>query len=363
MLVYFLLFLLAAFLYFNNGNNNKTTKAYWFFMLCFVCLVGFRDMMGGFDVYIYGEVFEAKKEMILIYKSFETGFKTYFLFLKIFNNDRYFMFFVTALITIFVHFQIVKKYSPILFFSLYILFCKFCLMYFVYLRQTMAMCVAWIAIRFIIKRQLLYYLIFIFIATTFHKSALLFLPIYFIYNRKFSDFNILLISVLALVISLSPFSKILFEGLSDVANEEKLNVYLDEDRFNFNIFYFIEVILIIGLMLKFKADFYKDKMSQFIFNGMFVYVLVSLLALKNATFVRFGWYFYLFVIIGLAHIYNYIDQQKNKSMYKMLVFLYFGFLFFRLLIVLDGGDYMNYKAFFQNFNRNGLWDYREYRNR
>ncbi|NJM78915.1 MAG: hypothetical protein HC854_03475 [Flavobacterium sp.] len=61
------------------------------------------------------------------------------------------MFFACAAIIMLFHFYTVKKYSSIVYFSLFILFCKFFLMSFVYLRQGIAMGVIWFSIRYVLK--------------------------------------------------------------------------------------------------------------------------------------------------------------------------------------------------------------------
>jgi hypothetical protein len=85
------------------------------------------------------------------------------------------------------------------------------------------------------------------------------------------------------------------------------------------------------------------------------------MGITNATFIRFSWYYLIFVVLALPYMYAFINDQKNKQTFKLLVFFYFALLFFRLLISYDGGDLLPYKSIFQDFERNGMWEFMEYR--
>ncbi len=359
MLVYILIFLFATFLYFKEDKVSDYILFYAF-VITYIIISGLRDMIGGFDVYIYGEVFESTKENILIYDSFEKGFEIYFVILKNISDNRSFMFFATALIMSLLHFKAIRILSPIVYFSLFIFFCKFFLMSFVYLRQGLAMGLVWIAIPHIQNKKYIKFFVPLLIAYFLHKSALIFGPLFFFGNIKTKNTQILLFSILLIVIIISPLGNLLTVFFTESIDDQKLANYSNEDSV-FNFFYLIEIILLTVLALNFRTEFYKSKETTVIFNGFLGYILVLILGLTNATFVRFAWYYLIFVAIALPYIYTYMINLKNKQVYKLLVFLYFGLLFFRLLISYDAGDLLPYKTIFQDFERHGRWEYREYR--
>ena len=357
MLVYLLIFILASFLFFFNKKNSALSLA--FFFIVFVFIAGFRDMIGGFDVYIYGEIYEAKVIQILNYESFEKGFRFYLIALKNLSNDRYFMFFATSFLMTFLHFRILKKTSPILFFSIFIYFCKFFLMSFVYLRQGIALGLVWSSLLFLDKKYIRFFVLLI-TAYFIHKSAILFAPFYFISKVKISTKAMVLIAFIALFISLTSISNTLFGFLADSANNEKFNKYINKSS-DINFFYLFEVFLLIVLLLKFKTKFYETEKGKMILNGLFCYIIISILSLTNATFIRFTWYYLIFILLTLPSIYEFIKRKEQKNLFKLAVYFYYSLLFFRLLIVYDNGDFMPYKSIFQNFDRQGRWEFMEYR--
>ena len=162
--------------------------------------------------------------------------------------------------------------------------------------------------------------------------------------------------VVVLVISISPLSPALLSLIAENSGNDKLSTYVSLSS-DINIFYFLEVILLIFMMLKFRNKFYETKWGTLILNGFFGYILINVMALTNASFVRFGWYYFIFIVLGLPFIYSFIKEVKMRSLFKNLVFVYYSLVFFRLLLVYDDGDFIPYKSIFQDFSRNSRWEY------
>lgn len=359
MIPYILLFIFTSFLYFQS-SLKKVSIGFYLLLFGVIFISGLRDMIGGYDVYVYAEVYESPSAFIIGFKPFEIGFRLYYLFLRIFSTDRYFMFFITAIIITTFHFFAIKKHSTILYFSIFLIFCKFFLMSFVYLRQGIAMGIIWFSFPYIINRNYLKFSLIVFVAFLFHKSAVIFIPIYFLASIKFENLKMFLIAVVAIIISVSPLSAILLGALAESSGDEKANIYVSLSS-DVNIFYFIEVILLIILVLKFRLEFYKTKYGTLVINGLFGYIILNIMSLTNASFIRFGWYYFFFLILALPCIYNFIQDKKSKGLFKLAVFVYYSFIFFRLLIIYDDGDFMPYKSIFEDFNRNSRWENFEYR--
>jgi len=359
MLPYIFIFLFASVLYFHK-NERKVSVGFYIFLMLLILISGFRDMIGGYDVYIYGQIFDAPVEVIANFKAFEPGFRLYYIFLKQLNDNRHFMFFITALLMMSLHFFAVKKHSPIVYFSIFLLFCKFFLMSFVYLRQGLAMGIIWFSFPYILNKNYIKFFLLAALAFCFHKSSVIFVPMLFVGGLKFKNINMFIIAFVALIIAVSPLSGILLGALAESSGDEKASIYVAKSG-DVNIFYFIEILLLIWLLLQFRADFYKTKYGTLLANGLFGYIIVNIMALTNASFVRFGWYYFFFLILAIPSIYNFINSQKTKMAFKTIVFAYYSLLFFRLLIVYDGGDFMPYKSIFQDFNRGSMWEFMEYK--
>lgn len=360
MIPYLLIFFLAFLLYWQKDQSSK--GLYYFFMICCIVMIGSRDMIGGFDVYIYGEVFEAYSvPQMLAFPFFEKGYLIYNALVRQITDDRYYFFFITAAITIIAHFSAIRKMSPLLFFSLFIYFSKFFLMSFVYVRQFMAMGIVWWALVYLIKGKKLVPILMLVAAYYFHRSSILFFPMIFLLNVKLTRNQMILLVFGVFAMFLSPIGNFLLTVLAENSDNEKLNYYTDKTN-SINFLYVIEGLLLSYVAYVYKNIFYRNPKTTVIFNGFLIYIVITIAAVTNATYVRFSWYFFIFVILGLSHVYLYINNLKEKRTYRLFVFLYFALLLIRMLFVWDNGDLIPYKAFYLDTERKGYFDFMEYRN-
>ncbi len=359
MYTYLVLFAIASVLYFSKNNNLK--GLFVLFAILAICIAGFRDMIGGYDVYIYAEVYEKLDLIQDVGLLFEPGFIIYYKVLRFINEDRHFMFFISAIIILGLYGYYLKKISIAFYFSLFIFFCKFYLMSFVYLRQGLAMVVVLISLYYLLLDKKKWAIILAIVAFLIHKSAILFLPFVFMGNIKFSNLQIILIVAFIGLLSFSPLGSFLLTGIGDTVNEEKITSYASKSG-TINIFYVIEGALIIVLALVFRSKFYANKATVVYFNGILFYGFIIVFGITNATFIRLGWYYFMFICLGLPYVYYFIDLKSTKSLFKTAVFVYYTAIFLRLMTVYDGGDFMPYKSIFQDFDRGSIWKHMEYRN-
>lgn len=355
-IIMFLFFFIAAL------NDNKPSEKFWFYFLLVTAtiFVGIRDMIGGYDVYIYGEIYEADPFFIINYDVIEIGFRYFYLFLKLFSDNRYFMFFIVAFFIFYFQFKTYKKYSPLILLSLFIFFGKFFLMSFIYLRQGLAMGIITLALPFVFNKQYLKFYIIILLAFFVHKSSILFLPFIFVAHRNFTTAQFFYMIVVFMIIAVTPLNNFLLGFLAESTDDGKIAIYVTKDE-GVNIFYFIEIVALAVILLMTKKQFYSNPTTKVIANGLFVFMLVSLLGISNATFVRFTWYYLPFYVLGLSYFIYYQKDISNLKLYRTILFVYFSLVFFRLLIVYDGGDFMPYKTIYDNTERNSIWEYKEYR--
>ena len=79
MVYYLVLFLFTAILAWTHNGETKVSKSFFFaFCLCIGLFVGLADMLGGYDRYIYSEVFERMHESISEGVIFVQAFLLYF---------------------------------------------------------------------------------------------------------------------------------------------------------------------------------------------------------------------------------------------------------------------------------------------
>ena len=360
MLVYLLLFSLACVLYYSK--NNKANLIFTAFTILTICTAGFRDMIGGFDVYIYSQVYESSILTIDNFQFFEPGFVIFFRILNYVNSDRAFMFFVTSVIILGGHYYFFKKLSIWPYFTFFIFFCKFYLMSFVYLRQGIAMVLVLWAISYLVKKKYFPTLLISILALFFHKSSIVFVPFIVLAYYRFSYIQIFFLAFMVAVLSLSGIGAELIFEFGQSTENEKLTMYALKSG-GINYFYVIEGLLIVILALKFRHKFYLNRKNIIYFNGILIYGLIIIFSITNATFIRFGWYYFSFLCLGFPMMFRFITDITLKKLFKNVIFVYYSLVFFRLLLTFDGGDFYPYKSIFQDFDRQGRWEFIEYKPR
>lgn len=368
MLVYLLLFLLTFFSIMFADRllvSNRSMKKYALFILLILAfVVGMRDMIGGYDVYVYGEFFDGlslndfSNGVYLHQLLFERGYTLYCYLIHLFSDNRYIFFFVTSVVSYLLVFKSLKFCKTFILFSLFLFFCKYFLMSFVYVRQFLAMGVVWLAIPFIIKRKFWKFFLIVLLASTLHTSAIVFFPTYFICIKKLSKRILILGMMFSILLGLTSVIKYLFSFVGSESGLEKVVAYGSTESNSINYFYLFESLLLGISIVKCRSNLYSNVDNICLTNVAYCYVCFSFLTMRDATILRLIWYF----IIGFIYVIPKICYYLKNSMpfIKPLVLLYFTLLFFRLLFLWDNGDMIPYKTFFQNESRNGRWEYLEY---
>lgn len=368
MLIYLLLFFLCAFpllLGENAFGSDLLRKKYAFFIIFLIsCVAGLRDMIGGYDVYIYGEFFDGlslkdfEDGSYVMNLLFEKGYTLYCYFIHLFTDNRYVFFFITSIISYLLVSKSMKLCEEIILFSLFIFFCKYFLMSFVYVRQFLAMGIVWLAVPFIINRNFFKFSIVVLLASTLHTSAVIFFPTYFICKYQYSR-NILVWGiVVSILLGLTSVIKYLFSFVGGESGLEKVIAYGTSEAGAVNYFYLLESLLLSIGIIKCRDELYSSENGVCLTNIAYCYVCFSFLTMRDATILRLIWYFLIGFIYVIPNICSYAGRYIH--IIKPMVILYFTLLFFRLLLIWDGGDMMPYKTFLDNNSRNGRWEYLEY---
>ena len=213
MLLYFLLFIIVFLL---NLAAKKSGKEYSLILsfLFLAVFVGISDMLGGYDRYIYSELFDNIADITkghgiydeaLIFKLFpkELGYINLNILISYITSNRYF-FILTITFVIYIFYYIsFKRYCNNYTFALLVFMGFFFFFTFTYLRQMIGVGIAWIGIKYVYKRNFLKFIFCILLAASFHNSAIILLPLYFIPIKKFNPKFIITFMIMCLLLGLS----------------------------------------------------------------------------------------------------------------------------------------------------------------
>jgi hypothetical protein len=332
--------------------------------------VGCADMLGGYDRYIYGEIFDQMSTMqhegrdLLVsagYRLYATewGFLWFNQLLGYVTMNRYVFIFITTCFIYTLLFISIKRYcrnypfAVIVFMGLWFFFT------FTYLRQVMAATIGWLAIQYAIDRKPIPYFLIVFIAFTFHNSAIVLVPFYFVPAKKFKPSVVISIFVMCLLVGLSNMLGLLFAASDTFTSISKVseNVsYIEEGTFR--VAYLIEALLFAALIFwKYDAFNERNRKEIVLLNMALIFCALLLLFIRSDNGGRFSWHFMIGLIATVTHIATH-PVHKNNALIGILIVMFFV-LFMRILI-LWGMQISPYKSFFSNGHRQGDYIYEGY---
>ena len=375
MWVYILIFVIAVAIYLVSSEDNERAKLPLAIYLGGLALfVGCSDMLGGYDRYIYGEVFD---QMALIeqndgnvlmsvgYQMFSTewGYLWFNRLMGYLTLNRYVFIFTVTCAVYTLLFVSIKRYcrnypfAVIVFLGLWFFFT------FTYLRQVMAATIGWLAIQYAIDRKPIPYFLIVAIAFTFHNSALVLAPFYFVPATKFNPRLVVLLLLVALAMGMGNILSALVaesDAFVDAARAEQNATYIQEG--SFRVAYFIEAVLFAGIFL-WRYDAFDERNSKEIvlLNMALVFCAILLAFVRSENGGRIGWHYMIGVIASVTQIATH-PIHKNSGLTGALVAM-FCVLCMRILILWGENGYLilyPYKSIFTNGYREGDRTHEEY---
>lgn len=182
------------------------------------------------------------------------------------------------------------------------------------LRQTLAICLFVLSVNFLIRKRLIPYVICILLASGFHASAIILMPMYFFLTEKPFKKKYVLITIIFLGV-------LLFTPLFDIVANKVLDYLPNHYRYYYNqgLQNSIRASIISSFYLFLIAfNLPKLKGKEIIYGKLsLISTVLSVLAVKVSMITRVGMYFDLFLIITIPQIFSRIE----KKVYRQILFM------------------------------------------
>lgn len=359
MLLYIVIFLVIVFLYVMTLFNPQSTRVLMVIMVFLAIFVGISDMLGGYDRYIYAEIFDQLANRMRDGRNIFTSslFRLYgkefgYCFLNVgvalFSANRYiFILVATLIIYICLYFSFKRHtnnyaFAIILFLGLWFFFS------FTYLRQVLGASIGWLALRYVSERNLKRFLIVVCIAVTFHNSAIILLPLYFIPVRPFEKTAILIVMGVIFLLGLTDGPATLFETYGGVVEDRRVQLNL-ADTSGFREAYFIEAVFFLFLVLK-NYDLITETEEQTVMtNAALVFCGILLFFVKSENGGRLAWFY----MIGIISTLTYIATWQQRVTYHAMALILLSFILYMRILMAWGMFLYPYKTFFTDGVRKG----------
>lgn len=198
------------------------------------------------------------------------------------------------------------------------------------LRNSISICIFLNAIPYIQKRKIVPYISLCFLATTFHSSALVYIPLYFFLNKRLNIWIGLSIFVIANIIYLFhiPILKSIISLFVDIlmpSTKLWIDAYLNMDAATGSIISigYLERLLTASLIFCYYNKLIKLRNSPLFVNTTLIFLIIFLLlsefrtiSMRTSTLFSFG---YWIVWIDLIDCFKY---KNNKILFVSFVCLY-----------------------------------------
>ncbi len=336
MIPYLLVFVVALFYLVKTKrvNSNKYLILYFLYIALFV---GLGDMIGGYDRYIYGETFDTIAEemrgarnlsrLYYLINGKEYGYFFWQVIVSFVTQNRYIFILVTTLALYTLYFFSFKQYiqdyplATIVFLGFFYYFTM------TYLRQVFAVGIVWLSVRYIWERKPISFFSLLLLAYTFHSSAFIFTPMYFLSFRKFKPSNIIFFLIVCALLGMTGLPNMLLALSGEATGMEfRTEAYTYQNQ-GFRIEYVLEVFFLLWIIFINYSKISCTKQTLTFLNMTVVFCGILLFFMRFEQGGRFGWYFFLGIIYMLTHVCN---LPNRKTWLKPLVITVSFLLFLRI---------------------------------
>ncbi|MEN8076850.1 EpsG family protein [Clostridioides difficile] len=198
------------------------------------------------------------------------------------------------------------------------------------IRQSLAGSILFIATVFIIKKKLIYYLIFCIVAISIHNSAFVMIPMYFIVREKAWHKKTNILYALMLI------GLFFYDPIMNMLQGTRYGGYSDFDEGGANIIRItVFLVPIFIAYLKRKSIRLKWKNGDIFVNMTIVCGIIMLFSAFNWIFARFTIYFqpYSFIVFAFL-LKNCFEKKEKRLIYFGLIVCYFMFFYYEQAISL-----------------------------
>ena len=184
-------------------------------------------------------------------------------------------------------------------------------------RQCLAMGICLFSYKFLKQKQYFKFLLCVLLAYYFHKSAVLFIIVLFIYNRKVSSINIIVYSIAALVIGGN------LSSIQQWFNDTLDYTYSIEYTGNGMIFLTVLLALTVFSMIMIynrEGGFNINKDTRIFININFITLMFWIMRLQTRVAERPSYYFIFFSCAFYANALNSIKNSNERRIYKIIIY-------------------------------------------
>lgn len=354
--VFLAIFVFYAATYGSETAHSKGALALPLILLCLI--VGFGDMLGGYDRYIYAEVFDQAAnqvtkglpvltDKITLYKGYksEYAYVLWNMFIAHFTENRYIFILAT---TVFMYVMIYESFKDYIdgnyLFAVLVFMGMWFFFSFTYIRQAMATVVAWYGLRYVERRKPIKFFICALIVYEFHNSGIVYAGLYFLPLRKWTHTQIVSVMLILFIIGATGVTSSLYSLYGGTIDDNRVHGYQDDDTGG-RVAYLMEVVVFLYFLLnRYDEIDENNKKDLAALNAALCFCGMLLFFFRSSNAGRQSWYFAMGFIYLFTKLATYQRQPDGYTHWLLVVM----FVLFARIVIYWGGQISPYKTFLTN---------------
>lgn len=336
--VYILILITVWVAWFVSRTDRRYQHIVSLMLIILISIIAALRYNVGMDYLSYDEIFNSIK-----YgngNDIEPGFYALCRFVNLIGGTSQLMFLVCSIFTLLIYYKAFRFLSNniVLTLSVFILFGQMYLNTFNAIRQCVAIAIFCYSIKFIIEKKCLKYLFCIIVASLFHMTALLLIPLYWILTKKW-NFIVKIFILLVSIYFLPNFILLLISNSSYAS-------YLTFEKFSTDASFINYLYILVGavIMIFEKKILLNYQHRNILLNINFISLVLSVFFIvfsgtpMTMVVVRLNYYFIIFYAVIAARILSDIKMPGLKFICELSVYVIFSILFIRTTLIY-GSDY------------------------
>lgn len=344
-IVLYLLFIISICL----SSGSKKRMWFWICIIMLIFFAGLRLPSNYTDLDGYEILYKTGEPVDYGFgtESVNIGYQTLNdIFHKIGFPFQFFLFFIGFLIY-FSYGKFITKYSPNILLSLCIFYMIDFSFSLILLRQFIAVSIGLLSFKYVIERKQLNFLICALLALSFHSTAIILFPIYYIYGIQTTKTNIIVLTILTVIITLA------FNVITNyiASFTEYYANYIGKETESSVARTLMKIYILLVYIMALGRDVFKKNINYLLLICLVLNVVIYIGGTEVFGLYRIRAYFEISEIIGIPVILSYASKKtfSTNLTLKTMVFLYGGLLFWTFMRMVDNEDiyYSNiYSLFF-----------------
>lgn len=321
--------------------NRKRHFFVFSFMLLFIFLA-LRYNFGN-DYMAYRDMYGYVHAGLYVYVPHDILYRL----LNLYSPSFYALVAITSLIYIVAIYMLIKKNLPVRLYWMALLILLLnpylFLIHLSAMRQTLAICFVVFAIQFAVKRQPIPYILMILVATGFHKSAIIILPLYFFLTAS-------KIKTRWLVMLIGGVFALVFTPALDIILRFAFRIFPQyEVYYKFGQSSGLRTALISGvLFLIVICNINRLEGRAMVYGKLaLIAVSISMFAVRVVMIARVGMYFDIFLIVALPSILEKMNLKVNREIVFCMILAIYGMRYLSFFLSPEWSPYYgNYQTVF-----------------